>query len=433
MGSPLHRMPGAPRSRRDLSRNHKGALARDHESSQANLECSPFAVAGLRLSAPVYLVSSSDDYILEMAVGEAVRKVCDDLGGIEPETVPDESSPEDLAVELCSPSLFAPQRVLVAPETGGWLQGPGRKKGKKAEVDVSPLVRVLEEGVADGIALVMGACCSGKPKGALVDAVDEAGTFIWHPVPEAPKPWEDAILSNEQEAMLLDFLKRIAGEVRFTADASRMLLDRLGFAPRLLTQEVRKLVAANVDGVVDEELVLALSFPKERSLDVVGDAVFERRAAPVLDILAALEAGIQVRDRQGRAVTAQGAPFIVFGQVSSIVQQLFYLRRLAAKHGLVDELTPERTRDRYWYPRKFKNGLGPKFLDFIKDDAPSPVFRGSGRPPSLFFLGKQVKGAAQYTDQDLMHAIADLGAVETAVRGEMPTESLTVWLMSFLR
>jgi hypothetical protein len=392
---------------------------------------------GVAVSAPVYLVASSDDYLLEEALGETVRVVCAEFGDIDPETLPEALTPEDLSVELCSPSLFAPQRVLVVPEIRAWIDIPARRPpdprpAEKAIVDAAPVLQVLGEGIADGIALVMGACCHSKPKGALVDAVDEAGVFRWQPVPEPPKPWEDAVLSKEQDTMLRELLSRAAGDVRFTPEAARLLLERLGFAPRLLIQEGRKLAAANVDGMVDEELVLALSFPKERSLDVVWDAVFERRASPILDIMAATDAGIQVRDRQGRPVTAKGAPSILFSQVASILQNLLYLRRLAAEHGLIGEMSTDKTRDDFWYPRRFKNGLGPKIVELVKADAPSPIQRAGGKAPTLFVLGRLFKGAGRYSDEDLVQALADVGGVETALRGDMATEALSVWITSTL-
>jgi hypothetical protein len=389
------------------------------------------------VNAQVSLVASSDDYLLEEALAETVRVMCAEFGNIEPETLPESLTPEDLSIELCSPSLFAPQRVLVVPEVRTWIDIPARRPpdprpAEKAVVDAAVVVQVLGEGIADGIALVMGAHCHSKPKGSLVDAVDEGGGFRWQPVPEPPKPWEDTVLSKEQEKMMRTLLAKAAGDVQFTPGAARLLLERLGFAPRLLMQEGRKLAAANVDGMVDEELVLALSFPQERSLDVVWDAVFERRAAPILDILSAAEAGIQVRDRQGRTVTAKSAPHVLFSQVASILQNLLYLRRLAAEHGLLGEMSPDKTRDDYWYPKRFKNGLGPQIVEHLKADAPSPIQRPGRKPPTLFALGGLFKGAGHYSDEDLTQALAGAGAVETALRGDMAQEALSVWITSIL-
>jgi hypothetical protein len=384
------------------------------------------------MTSAILLVASPDDYLLEEALGETLQSVRTEFGDVEPEIMPEEMTPEALSVELCSPSLFAPQRVLVVPEIGRWLGAAAGSRGEKEDPDLTPLIRALGEGLADGIALVMGACCGSKPKGELVDAIVESGSFQWQPVPKPPKPWEDTVLSKEQEAVLRKLLARVAGEVRFTPEAIDLLLERLGFAPRLLVQEGRKLAAANVEGVVDEGLVQALCFPRERSLDVVWEAVYERRAKPILDIMASAEAGIPVRDRQGRNVTGQSAPYILFGQVSSILQKLLYLRRLAAQHGLLEEMAPERTSDRSWYPRKFKNGFGPELVELIEDDSPSPMRKRGGKAPTLFALGNPFKGAGRYTDQDLVNALAELGRVETALRGDMPGEALSVWLTSFL-
>ena len=384
------------------------------------------------MTSAVHLVASSDDYLLEEALGETLQSVRAEFGGVEPEIMSEEMTPEALSVELCSPSLFAPQRVLMVPDIGPWLEATAGSQSEEKDLDLTPLIRALGEGLADGIALVLGACCRSKPKGELVDAVEESGSFRWQPVPKPPKPWEDTVLSKEQDAVLRKLLARVAGTVRFTPEATDLLLERLGFAPRLLVQEGRKLAAANVEGVVDESLVQALCFPRERSLDVVWDAVYERQAKPILDIMASAEAGIPVRDRHGRTVTGQSAPFVLFGQVSSILQNLLYMRRLAAQHGLLAEMAPERTSEKSWYPRRFQNGFGPELVELVGNDSPSPMRKRGGKAPTLFALGKSFKGAGLYSDQDLVCALAELGRVETALRGDMPGEALSVWLTSFL-
>ncbi len=385
----------------------------------------------------VNLVASSDDYLLEEKVRETVMSVCAELGEIEAEVLSDETTPEELAVELCSPSLFASRRVLVVPQIGSWLDisaARGSEQGDKAvkaTVDAGPVVRLLEEGLSDDIGLVLVAMCGRAPKGALVKAVEKAGGFHWVPVPPQPKPWEDVMLTDEQRAVLRAVLARVTPDVRFTASAERLLFDRLGFAPRLLASEGRKLAAASDDGTVDEDLVRALSFPKDRSLDVVRDALLARRAAPVLDIVGAAEAGIAVRDRQGRVMNQDRVARALLGQASTVFQQLLYLRLLAAENGFAEEMEPKRTSDRFWYPSKFKKGFGPHLLELVEADAPSPLKAGS-KSLSLFALGGLFKGAGRYGDDDLLNAIADLGRVETALRGDMPTEALTVWFSKYL-
>ncbi len=57
-------------------------------------------------------------------------------------------------------------------------------------------------------------------------------------------------------------MNKAAGSTRFTPAAERLLMERLGFAPRLLAQEVRKLAAASAGGEVDENLVRRSVFPR---------------------------------------------------------------------------------------------------------------------------------------------------------------------------
>jgi hypothetical protein len=387
--------------------------------------------------APAILIASSDDFLLEERMRETISVVCAELGGVEAEELPVEITPEELAVELCSPSLFASQRVLVAPEILAWLDLPAKrwpepKAAKNAVIDSTPVVRVLGEGLAEGIALVMGACCHSKPKGQLVAAVEAGGRFLWEPAPEPPKPWEESVLSREQERVLREVLARASGGVRFEPGAERLLLDRLGFAPRLLAQEGRKLAAASHGGRVDEDLVRALVLPKERSLDAGRDALFDRRAAPVLDLLGAAAAGLPVRDLRGQLIKSDGVPAVVLALVSSTFQKFLYLRRLAEQEGLVDEMSPERTAGDYWYPRRFKEGIGPGLVKSIENDAPSPLVPPGSKTPTLFALGPLFRGAGRYCDRELVDALAGLGGVETALRGEMSTEALSVWITSVL-
>jgi DNA polymerase III delta subunit len=380
--------------------------------------------------APVHLIASSDDFLLEERVRDVARTASESLG-VDSEALPSEITPEGLATELCSPSLFAPHRVFVISDLGAWLAPTAKSRAKKSgepePVDVTPVVGVLEEGLSPDIALVMGAWCKSSPKGPLVKAVSAAGTFEWLPGPDDAKPWDDAELSNEQEKVLRGLLARTAGDVRFSEGAQRLLLHRLGYAPRLLVQEVRKLAAAHVDNRVDEDLVKALCFPKERSLDAVRDAVFAKRAAPILDLLTAVEAGIPVRDWQGQLMTEDNVPFVIAAQVGSLCQQMLYLRRLVVRVGMEREMTPELTDQPKWYPYHFKNGIGPALMEHLKNDAPSPIF-GARKPPSLFTLGQLFRGASRYRDDDLVGALADFGETEAGLRGKLAVERLSVWL-----
>ncbi|MDX2436490.1 MAG: hypothetical protein QNL88_05500, partial [Acidobacteriota bacterium] len=153
--------------------------------------------------APIHLIASSDDFLLEEQMREITRASSEALGGVEPEVLPSDITPEDLAMELCSPSLFAPQRLFMVSDLRAWVEAPPKGKSKKSAepevVDVTPVIRVLEEGLSPDITVVIGAWCRSRPKGPLVSAVGAAGTFEWLPAPETPKPWDDVDLSEDQE------------------------------------------------------------------------------------------------------------------------------------------------------------------------------------------------------------------------------------------
>ena len=384
----------------------------------------------------IRLIAASDDYLLEDRLSAAVAEVCSELGGVEPEVQSEDATPETVATELVSPSLFASERVLLVRDVREWLDGaapPGVKALKTAAPDIEPLIRVLGDGLPEGMGLVMGAWCGRKPGGGLVEAVGKTGSFEWIPLPPPPKPWEDAVLSREQQQVLQALLLRAADGVPFNQRASRLLLERLGFAPRLLVQEVRKLTGAAGDGEVDEELVRRLTFPRERSLEVVRDAVLKRELEPLFDLIAAAASGAPVNDWQGQRLEPGRLGPTLFGQVTNLQHQLLYLRRVAEAAGLGDEMAPEQTDRRGWYSKRFKDGIAPDLVARFKQDAPSPLIRPGGKPPTPFSLGALFAGAGRYSDAEVTAAIADASRVEAGIRQEpFPLEVLTVWLSAFI-
>ncbi len=196
--------------------------------------------------APVRLVACPDDYLLEESLKEAAAGACAALG-VEAETLPEDSAPVDVAYEVRSPSLFAPARVLVVAHAGPWVAAAPRRRGARDGADdgldaslLEPLVEIIADGVPDEIALILGACCAREPKGPLADAIraSSTGTLDWLPLPADPKPWEETLLSDSRTAALRGLLARTVPEARFERDAGKLLLERLGFAPRRLVAEV---------------------------------------------------------------------------------------------------------------------------------------------------------------------------------------------------
>lgn len=381
------------------------------------------------------LIASSDDFLLGEGVERALQAARSRFPGTEPEVLDgDDVTPESVAVEVHSPTLFDPQRILVVPDVRGWVDTTApRGAPPAASADAAPLAKALADGVPEGTALVLGAWCGREPKGPLVEVVRQHGELSWIPVPPPPKPWEDAELSAEQLAVLRSLLARAATTVEIGADAEQLLLERLGFAPRLLVQEVRKLAAAaGPGGRVDVELVRRLVLPKERSTEVVEEALGRRDPGPVIDLLAAADQGVNVRDWSGRQIDPGGVPFAVFNQASRLFERLLYLRRLVADSGWSDQLDPRLTSDRWWYQRRFKPGLAGELEASLREDAPSPIL-GRGRPPSQWKLGQMFVAASRWGDDVLIRAVGEAGGVEADLRSELRSEAVAAWILRATR
>lgn len=377
------------------------------------------------------LVASSDDFLLERGLDRASSAAVAALGGVEPEVLAEDVTPEAVAVELASPSLFAPARVLVLPDVRPWLAAtaPPGAPAREPVGDLGPLLAALESGLGDAVALVMGAWCQRRPGGPLVEAVARLGSFEWIPLPEPPKPWEDVPLSADQRRLLGELLREAVPGVRFEAAAEDLLLERLGFAPRLLVSEAVKLAAgAGAGGTVDEPLVRRLTFPRERSLEVVRDAVLTRDARALLDLLQAAESGVPVRDWQGRLVEASRLPTVLYAQIESVLEQLLALRRVAVAAGVGEELDPARTGGGGWYKRHFTPRLAPLLLREVEREEGSPLAR-RGKPPTPWALSGLFAGAARFREDELVAALASSGDVEADLRGALPMAVLSAWLM----
>ena len=378
------------------------------------------------------LLASSDDYLLGEALADAVSAACRELGVEGPELLPDDVTPDAVAVELENPSLFSPRRVLVVRDAAPFLEPTSARRGVGRAPSPDPLVQALAAGVPDDLGLVMAARCDAKPGGDLVAAVSRHGRFHWIPIPPPPKPWEEATLSEEQVAVLRSVLRRAVPEARFAPCAENLLLDRLGFAPRLLVEEARKLAtAAGAGGTVDEELVLRLAPPQERSLSSVHDAMLARDPGPVISYLAAAAAGLPVNDWRGLRLDNEKVAPAVLGQVASLLEKLLDLRLLARELGLEAELDPARTAHQRWHAGVFKTRLAPALEARLVEDGPaSPV--NAAKPPTTWFLGRLFAAAGRYREEELVAALSTAGAAEVAVRGDLALEAVCAWVGQLL-
>jgi len=373
------------------------------------------------------LLASTDDYLLAEALAEAVESVCRELEVDAAEQLPDGLTPEAVAVELENRSLFSPRRVLVVRNAAPFFErASGRSLGAAPSTEL--LVQALAGGVPDDLALVMAARCDVKPGGDLVETITRHGNLRWIPMPPPPKPWEEAVLSGEQVALLRSVMRRAAPGVRFAPGAESALLERLGFAPRLLVEEARKLaIAAGPGGTVDEELVLRLAPPKEHSLSSVHAAVLARDPGPVTGYLAAAAAGLPVNDWRGQRLDSNGVAPAVLGTVAGLLEKLLDLRLLARELGLGDELSPARTGTDRWYQRVFKPRLAPPLEARLAEDGDaSPL--NAPKPTGTWNLGRYFAAAGRYREEELVAALSRVGPTAVQVRGELPVEAVLAWV-----
>lgn len=373
------------------------------------------------------LLASTDDFLLAEALAEAVDTVCRELGVDGAEQLPDAVTPDAVAVELENPSLFSPRRVLVVRNAAPFLEPTSEVRGRGRAPSPDPLVQALAAGVPDDLALVMAARCDAKPAGDLVAAITRHGRLEWIPVPPPPPPWEETVLSKEQVALLRSVLRRAVPEARFAQGAEALLLDRLGFEPRLLVEEARKLAtAAGAGRTVDEDLVRRLAPPQDRSLAQVQDALLQRDPGAVLALVAAAAGGVPVTNWRGERVDPESLGPTLLNMVCAHMEKLLDLRLLARELGLEAELAPARTGADRWYQQVFKPRLAPALeARLAEDGAASPL--NSGKPTGTWKLGQLFAAAGRYREEELVTALSQVAAPAVQVRGELSLEAVAAW------
>jgi hypothetical protein len=122
----------------------------------------------------------------------------------------------------------------------------------------------------------------------------------------------------------------------------------------------------------------------------------------------------------------------LFSHASAVFQQLLYLRLLGEREGFLDEMSPSRTDEKFWYPGRFKKVIGPRLEEIISAEGPSPLVKRNGKPLSPFVMGNLFRAAGRYTNDDLEAALTDLGGVGAAMRSDARLEALSIWFSSIL-
>jgi len=81
----------------------------------------------------------------------------------------------------------------------------------------------------------------------------------------------------------------------------------------------------------------------------------------------------------------------------------------------------------------FSTRLASALAEQLEADEPHPLLDRKGKAPSRWNLGELFRGAAAFSDDELVAALAAAGEVELALRGDLGLEALTVWIARSLR
>lgn len=376
-------------------------------------------------------IAVGDDFLLEEALKTATRDLARELGEAPIETLSSDTSPEDLALEINSPSLFAPERILLLGQIQHWVDAPSAPDAPKfkGKVNLIPLIDALEEELPEGLGVVLGAWCGGQPKGELVEALKKRGELRWIPLPEPPKPWEASGLSGAQKDALLSIMRRAAPSAKLAPAAETLLCDRLGFSPRRLAGEIRKLEAASGGELISEELVRRLVLPRDGSIEVFQECLLGHDAKGFTAFLDEARRGIPIRDYSGDRLGGRSLGIRLFNTAAEALLRMLYLRELASVLGAEAELNPQKNSVRSWYGRVFKPRLGPALVSKILQDEGAP-FRKSSKGPSLWALHLLFRGAGRYDPDALKRAVMESGPIELALRrSEDELAPLWGWLL----
>lgn len=303
-----------------------------------------------------------------------------------------------LVQELVNPSLFAAARLVVVPDATPYFTA----KGTSSEAPGASLTEALRELAFDRVWLLLAAAVGGRPQGELAETVGTRGELRWLPLPEAPKPWDDALLTPAQRGVLRDLLGRATPAILDHGDVVEALLQAHGFRPRELVQAAESLLAS---GELSAEAVRRRAGPGEVELRALEEILISRDRAAAARFFAALASGGQLVGFRGEAIEAERQAGALAAFLGRLLRQALATRGLADRSGLVRELDPGRVGGSSWYPRVFKSGIYPRLHEAAGEAAPNPV-----EELSAWQLHRVFKVAAATGDDALLDALATLGA-----------------------
>jgi hypothetical protein len=343
------------------------------------------------------LITSPDGFLLELERHDFEAEWRDAHPDGETTTFEPAPPAERLVQEIASPSLFAPERLLLVPDSGPYLgeRGPTAAAGEA-------LARALETLPLAGVTLVL-AAAAGEPNGALAEVVARRGEVRFLPVPPAPKPWQDVRITPEQRAVLADkVLRRVAPSLLADAEVVDALAEAYGFRPRELAQAAQSLVLA---GTVSADAVRAQAGAGEVGPRHLETALMRRDARTCAAMFAALDAGATLLSGWGDPIAPDRHGVFLAQTLERFLRQALAARAHALRADLGRELDPRRCGENNWYIRTFRPKLLAKLQGDIDANPGSPLTDKTAWQLHLAFrLG------AAYSESVLLAALARLAA-----------------------
>lgn len=371
------------------------------------------------------LLAAADDYLLELARTDLEAHWRELHPDGEVTTYDTRPAPLHLTRELSCPSLFAPARLLVVRDAGGWVEKKPDKKKKGG--DAAELAGELAKVRLADATLVLVAEVEGPPEGPLVEVVRRIGEVRYTPLPEAPKPWDVVRMTTAQRAILESLVKRAAPELVANREVMDALCEAYGFKPRDLVQAAQR---AALTGTPTAELVRQQAGITESTGRDLEEALLARKASQLASTLGRLAAGGVLVGWRGEAVEPRDQGGFLVRLVGRLLRQAVAMRGAAGQAGMENELKPGRCADPSWYPRVFKPTLLPRLQDAI---AGAPDSGLSGLTP--WQLQRVFRLAAPYSSAELLSALDGLARAEIDREGrsELALAALSGVLLALVR
>jgi hypothetical protein len=298
-----------------------------------------------------------------------------------------------LVQELASPSLFAPERLLVVADASPYLSTSRAEEGEA-------LARALASLPLRDVTLLLTAVIEKAPSGPVVEAARNRGDVRFLALPEAPKPWEEGRVSPAQRPVLAALVARVAPALAGQREVVDALCEVYGFRPRELAQAAERLL---LGGKVSAAVVRDQAGAGECTLRDLEEAVLRRDAKRFVRLAGTLASGGVLTDWRGEVIAPDRSAMVLASTLGRLMRQALAVRAHAARAGLADELEPNRCSADAWYNRTFKSRLYPRLVADIEATPGSPA---EGR--TAWQLHRAFRVAAAYSEAELLEALARL-------------------------